>query len=982
MLTGAFFMLQVYDRVLPSRSVATLIALIILVAVLFAFLAILDMLRNRVLTRIGASLDDALSARVYDAIVRLPLRTGSRGDGLQPLRDLDAVRAFLSGPGQTALFDLPWLPLYLAIIFAFHVALGIAALIGAIVLMTLTLTTEVLARKPMRAATSFAQARTGLAEASRRNAEVLAAMGMAGRLNARWNEANQSYLASHQRVSDIAGGFGSISKALRMMLQSTVLGIGAYLVISQVATAGIIIAASILVARALAPVDLAIANWKGFVAARQSWKRLTQLLERLPALEAPMTLPSPTTSLTVDHASAVPPGQQKVVVHDVSFNLQSGQGLGIIGPSGSGKSSLVRMIVGAWRAARGRIRLDGAALDQWSPEELGRHIGYLPQDVELFAGTVVENIARFEPDPASEDIIGAAQAAGVHDLIVGLPQGYETEIGEQGQVLSAGQRQRIALARALYREPFLIVLDEPNSNLDAEGETALTQAILGVRNRGGIIVVVAHRPSALAGVDLVLVMANGSAASFGSKDEVLAKVLTQRSSNSTSTTHRGSRGGGAVVTKQPRSAPLSSIRNHQMMGLVVVAVLAGGVGSWAATTDISGAVIAPGVIVVDSYVKKVQHPTGGIVGEILARDGDRVKAGDVVVRLDDTVTRANLAIITKGLTELWARKARLTAERDGSGTINVPDELAEHGSEPQVAEVIAGEQRLFDLRKTARNGQKEQLRQQIVQLKEEIEGLGVQADAKAREIELIQRELNGVRELWEKNLIPITRLTTLEREATRVEGEKGNLISTIARAKAKVAETELQIIQIDQDLASEVAKELRDTEAKIGEFVERKVAAKDQLKRIDIRAPQSGVVHQSTVHTLGGVIDAGKLIMLVVPEGDHLTVDAKVNPKDIDQLILGQEAMLRFSAFNVRTTPQLNGTVSEISPDITTDERKGTSYYTIRVALSAKEIARLGNKTLMPGMPVEVFVKTGDRRVLSYLVKPLSDQISRAFREQ
>ena len=525
MLTGAFFMLQVYDRVLPSRSVPTLVALIVLVAVLFAFLAIIDMLRSRILIRIGASLDDALSARVYDTIVRLPLRMGSRGEGLQPLRDLDAVRAFLSGPGPTALFDLPWMPVYIGVVAAFHIALGIAATIGAIVLVALTLSTEALARAPMKSASGFAVTRNSLAEASRRNAEVLAAMGMAGRLSARWSEANQSYRASHQRASDVAGGFGSVSKALRMMLQSAVLGIGAYLVINQAATAGIIIAASILVARALAPVDLAIANWKGFLAARQSWKRLTQLLERLPPQDTPMALPAPTSSLMVEHATAVPPGEKKVVVNDVSLKLESGQGLGIIGPSASGKSSLVRMIVGAWYPARGRIRLDGAALDQWSPEALGSHIGYLPQDVELFSGTVAANIARFEPDAASGDIIGAAQVAGVHELIVNLPQGYDTEIGEQGQVLSAGQRQRIALARALYREPFLVVLDEPNSNLDAEGEAALTQAILGVRDRGGIVIVVAHRPSALAAIDIVLVMANGNAASIGPKDEVLSKVL-------------------------------------------------------------------------------------------------------------------------------------------------------------------------------------------------------------------------------------------------------------------------------------------------------------------------------------------------------------------------------------------------------------------------------------------------------------------------
>jgi ATP-binding cassette, subfamily C, type I secretion system permease/ATPase len=528
MLTGAFFMLQVYDRVLPSRSVPTLVALATLVAVLFAFLAILDMIKSRILVRIGASLDDALSTKVYDALVRLPLRAGNRGEGLQPLRDLDAVRTFLSGPGPTALFDLPWMPLYIGIVFAFHTALGLTATGGAILLVALTLLTEVLARKPMTAASRFALTRNSLAEASRRNAEVLAAMGMAGRLSARWSEANHDYRASHQRASDVTGGFGSVSKALRMMLQSTVLGIGAYLVINQLATAGIIIAAAILVARALAPIDLAIAQWKGFVAARQSWKRLNQLLHQLPERADPLALPAPVKSLAVEHVTAVPPGEKKVVVHDVSFKLESGQGLGIIGPSASGKSSLVRMIVGAWTPARGRIRLDGAALDQWSPEALGSHIGYLPQDVELFAGTVAENVARFDPDAPSETIIKAAQAAGVHELIVSLPQGYETEIGEAGQVLSAGQRQRIALARALYDEPFLVVLDEPNSNLDSEGETALTQAIQGVRERDGIVIVVAHRPSALASVDLVMVMAQGSAINIGPKDEVLSKVVPQK----------------------------------------------------------------------------------------------------------------------------------------------------------------------------------------------------------------------------------------------------------------------------------------------------------------------------------------------------------------------------------------------------------------------------------------------------------------------
>jgi len=431
-----------------------------------------------------------------------------------------------------------------------------------------------------------------------------------------------------------------------------------------------------------------------------------------------------------------------------------------------------------------------------------------------------------------------------------------------------------------------------------------------------------------------------------------------------------------------QQTPRRSIRRHQVVGLIAFGLLVGVVGSWAGTTDIAGAVIAPGVLVVDTNVKKVQHPTGGIVGEIHVRNGDRVEAGDVVVRLDDTITRASLAIVTKNLTQLNARKARLEAERDGADAMIVPAELAARASDEQVAHVVAGEQRLFDLRQAARVGQKAQMAQRIAQLNQEIVGLMAQSGAKSREIELIGRELKGARKLFKRNLVPITKMTELERAATRVEGEKGTLISAIARSKARIAETELEIIQIDRDLASEVARELSEIDAKIGESVERKVAADDQLKRIDIRAPQAGVVHQSTAHTVGGVISPGEAIMLIVPKADNLTVEARVPPQDIDQLHLGQTAMLRFSAFNQRTTPEITGTVSRISADITTEERTGVSYYTIRVAMSAEEVSRLGDVALQPGMPVEVFVKTGDRKVLSYLVKPLTDQITRAFREQ
>jgi PrtD family type I secretion system ABC transporter len=523
MLTGSFFMLEVYDRVLPSRSLPTLFVLLALAGGLYAALGILDMIRGRILVRVANSLDEAVSERVYDALVQLPLVTGSRGEGIQPLRDLDSVRAFLSGVGPIALFDLPWMPIYLAICFAFHFYIGLTALVGAIVLVILTLCTELYMRYPAKAAMETSRLRNTLAEASRRNAEVLVAMGMAGRMNRRWSKANREYISYNRAASDVAGGFGAFSKTLRLLLQSGLLAVGAWLVINQQATAGVIIAGSILGSRALAPIDQVISQWRNFVAARLGWKRLNQLLTALPAERAPMQLQAPASTLSVENVSAVPPGEQKVVVADVSFTLEAGNGLGIIGPTASGKSSLVRTLVGIWRPARGHVRLDGAALDQWAHDDLGRHLGYLPQDVELFAGTVAQNIARFEEKADPDMVITAAKAAGVHDLIVNLPNGYDTEVGENGAALSSGQAQRVGLARALYRDPFLVVLDEPNANLDSEGDEALTNAIYSVRKRGGIVIVVAHRPSAITAVDLILVMSKGRVHHFGPKEEALAK---------------------------------------------------------------------------------------------------------------------------------------------------------------------------------------------------------------------------------------------------------------------------------------------------------------------------------------------------------------------------------------------------------------------------------------------------------------------------
>jgi ATP-binding cassette subfamily C protein len=531
-LTGSFYMLQVYDRVLPSNSVPTLIGLTVLMALLYTANGFLDFIRVRVMGRVGVRVDNDVRASVFRAIRLMPLRFRKAGDGLQPIRDLDTIRGFCSGMGPTALFDLPWVPIYLFIVFLLHPVLGLFALFGAIILVTLTLLTEHQTREPTLSAVSSASARFAFGEETRRNAEVIQALGLGDRMLARWETLTARHVTDQMIANDAATGIGSVSKVIRLFLQSGILGLGAWLVIQGEVSAGTIVAASIIMARALAPIESAIAHWRGFVAARQSYDRLTKMFAMMNIggeEQEFVALPKPAASLSVRNLAIAAPGERNPIIHGINFSLEAGEGLGIIGPSASGKSTLARALTGIWQptSPSGSVRLDGAALDQWSPEALGRHIGYLPQEIALFAGTVSENISRFDPDATSDLIVKAAEAAGVHDMIVNLPDGYQTKIGEGGVGLSAGQRQRIALARALYGDPFLVVLDEPNSNLDTAGDNALTGAIRSVRARGGVAIVIAHRPSALAAVDKVLAMTRGQVAGFGPKSEILKDVLNR-----------------------------------------------------------------------------------------------------------------------------------------------------------------------------------------------------------------------------------------------------------------------------------------------------------------------------------------------------------------------------------------------------------------------------------------------------------------------
>ena len=525
MLTGPMFMLQVYDRVLASGSVPTLVVLGGLTAALFLFYGLLDGLRGRALLRIGQRVDTQLSGEAFEISTLAPIVVGQKSGQVRPVQDIDGLRTFLSGPGPSAIFDLPWMPLYLAVVFLFHPLLGWFAFSGGLLLCILIALKEVFSRRPSKEAAQEATRRSGFVEMARANAEAIQSMGMLARLRQQWSKQNQEYLQKQRSSNDVTNLFSTSTKTVRFLMQSGILGLGAWLAIQQQVSPGIMIAASIMMSRALAPIEQAVAHWSSLVAARQSYQRLKQYIEGRAADPDLLNITRPKHKLSVEALNCAPIGVNVPYVRNISFELKSGDGLGIIGPSGSGKSTLARAIVGITSSLQGSVRLDGSTLDQWAADVRSSFVGYLPQDVQLLDGTIAQNISRFAEEADDNLVVEAARTADVHELIASLPDGYNTLIGSGGYGLSAGQRQRVALARAIYDNPFLVVLDEPNSNLDADGEAALSNAIKSIRKSGSIVVVVAHRPSAIASVDKILCMKEGLQTNFGPKEEVLRQSL-------------------------------------------------------------------------------------------------------------------------------------------------------------------------------------------------------------------------------------------------------------------------------------------------------------------------------------------------------------------------------------------------------------------------------------------------------------------------
>lgn len=523
MLTGPLFMLQVYDRVLASQSQPTLVVLTVLVCGLYGFYAFLDGLRARMGARFANVVDSQIAERLFAASVKVKL-IPSAAANINPIRDGDVLRQFLGGGGPMVLLDLPWIPIYLGIVFMFHPMLGWLAVSGAIIITLLMVANEFSSRKPSQQTNVEQAARQRQTDDACNNAESVMAMGMLNDLQNRWAEQTQKLKAVQRTAGDRAAYFSSATKGLRFLLQSSVLALGAYLVIQGEMTGGLMIAASVITSRALAPVEQAVAQWRAFIGARQAVGRIKKVLSVGKTDERETRLPLPNAKVMVQGLATAPTGSRASILSGVGFELNAGEGMGVLGPSGAGKSSLARAMVGVWPCMAGELRLDGALLSHYDANQVGQIVGYLPQRVELFSGTVAQNIARFTPEASSEDVIEAARAANIHELVSALPDGYDTQVGAQGDLLSAGQKQRVGLARALFGQPFLIVLDEPNSNLDAEGDAALTDAIQMVRARGAIVIVVAHRPSAIAAVDKLLYVQNGKQVTFGEKNEVLQQI--------------------------------------------------------------------------------------------------------------------------------------------------------------------------------------------------------------------------------------------------------------------------------------------------------------------------------------------------------------------------------------------------------------------------------------------------------------------------
>ena len=980
-------------------------------------MGLLDHARGRLLARIGARLQARLDRRVFEAgLARAGQLPGDRL-ALSAQRDLQSMQQFWSSPISAALMDMPWTPLFLGVIFVFHPMLGWLALAGGAVLVVLALVNQRTSKDPVLRANAANIQSEQMAERLKSEAELLRALGMTDAAFRRWSQARTKALSTSLTSSDMSGAFSVSTKTLRLFLQSAILGLGAWLVLQGELTAGAMIAASIIMGRALAPIEQAIGQWAILTRAREARANLVQLLSLQPPGAPRTALPRPKGVLEADNLTVMLPGHPNPILRGISFRLQPGQALGVIGPSGAGKSTLGRALVGAVPPAGGKIRLDGAELSQYDPDVLGSYIGYLPQNVTLMDATITEIIARLAPQPDPARVVAAAQAADAHEMILKLADGYDTRIAAAGEQLSGGQIQRVGLARALYGNPVLLVLDEPNSNLDNDGSVALNNAIRRLKEAGGSVIVIAHRPAAIQQCDMLMVLEGGQCSAFGparggsaQQGQEPHRSRAQTNPRGCDMTDRPDRSGpdssgpdrsGADTSdgKTPKDTPTAPgtppadagggselpafLGAHRALwlGAVTLLVLVGGFGLWSVVTTISGAVIASGQVEVEQNRQIVQHPDGGVVADILVEEGDMVQAGDILLRLDGTLIGSELRIVESQLFEAQARRARLEAERDGLTEMTVPAALRDlAATTPEAAEQLDGQRRLFEARAETLARTVEQLDKRKAQSQSQIDGIDAQAEALTRQLDLVAEELADQQSLLDRGLTQSTRVLTLRREEARLAGQVGELEATRAQAEGRITEIDLQILGLAAQRREEANTQLRDIGNNELQLIQRRGALAEQVARLDIRAPTSGTVLGMQVTTPRAVLRPADPVAYIIPQDRPLVITVQVAPIHIDEVRVGQPVKLMFPAFSMRTTPELFGEVALVSADSLTDQATNAPYYRAEIALSVQEAARL-NQDLLPGMPVDAFIQTQERTPLAYLVKPLSDYFMQAFRE-
>ncbi len=983
------YTMQIYNRVLASQSEATLYVVTVGAVGAFIVSGLVDHFRAQVLINFGVVFDQRVAgplfATLFEAVVRK--EPGARS---QAMRDLDTLRQTITGSAIGVMFDLPWIPIFMIVLFMIDPIIGLVTLAGGFLLLGLAILQDKGSRGPLKAANDAALQSYAFTEAALRNGEVVRALGMLSALGAQWTRFRETTMERSAAASERSSIYGGAIRLVRMTMQIIIVGLGAWLIIKGKIGPGVLFANMILGSRALAPIERVVGSWAGLIAGQQAYDRVSKLLDSYEPAPPSIQLPRPNGLLSVEAVSFAPRGAEALVLNGISFQLPAGETLGVVGPSGAGKSTLTRLLVGVWKPNGGSVRLDGADVFQWERESFGRYVGYLPQDIELFSGTVRGNICRFRADATDEAVVKAAQLAGAHEMILRLPQGYETQLTEQGGMLSAGQRQRVGLARALFGEPAYIVLDEPNAALDAEGEAALMRTLEILRRRNAPSSSSPTRPISSAPRTRCW-----CCAAAGWRCTGRATRSWRGWSSPPPRSFRKPRPRDEQHPPWPDPGGLPSPRRARRRG-----------HARSAPADerpdrrgpdhrpgVRGRVLRLGGPVLGGgrrararpggggdNRKSVEQLDGGVVRKINVREGDKVVKGQVLFLMDDTQARAQVDVLSNEYDGLLAQKARLDAELADAPEVTFPPELLARRSDPRVDSLIKGQETLFRANRGVYDSQVGVLNQRLQQSKSRTQGLQAQVNAVDQENKLVADELQGVQTLYDRGFAPKSRLLALQRSQADLEGTRGAHVADIAASGQAAGETQMQLAQVRQQRATQSADILRQVEVQIADALPKLRAAQAVLDRTVVRSPADGYVLGLTQFTEGGVAKPGERLADIVPQNTPLQARVMIKPDAIHDVHVGMNAQVKLTGFP-RSTPPFNAKVVTVSADRVTDE-KGNSFFTAELVVDPAELKKAPTVKLSPGMPLQAIIVTKNRSVLEYLVDPFTSTFADSLHER